>query len=113
MRVRADVPLLHARAGVHMGKVLLEIGGSQERLNRQGVHPAVRGPLQAAPGQDAAPADVEVANAPIQVSRHAGGFFAPFSVHAPPHGRLCFSLCTCSRAGDLLCSASLPCHIML
>ena len=61
------------RAGVHVGKVLLEIGGSKERLTRKGVHPAVRGPLAAAPGQEA-PADVEeVVDTPIQVGSHLRG----------------------------------------
>ena len=55
-------------AGVHVGKVLLEVGGSKERLaGSEGVHSAVRGPLVAAAAQSAAPADVEFVNAPIKV----------------------------------------------
>ena len=57
-----------ARAGVHVGKVLLEVGGPGERLAGDGTHPAVRGPLAAAAGHGAAPADVaEVPDAPIKV----------------------------------------------
>ena len=98
-----------AHAGVHMGKVLLEIGSSQERLSRNGVHPAVRGPLAAAPGQEAATPDVEIIPSPIQVSIsvHAQ---APVPLRALPQRSIVspFPFCVeLQGAGSLALSAAI------
>ena len=83
---------VRARTGVHVGKVLLEVGGSQERLAKTGVHPAVRGPPSAAPGQaEAAPADAEVVDTPIQVSGHASARPLPHAHRGSP-AHLCARL---------------------
>ena len=65
-----------AYAGVHVGKVLLEVCGPGERLAGGGVHPPVRGPLAGAAGHAAAaPEDgmEEVPDAPIKVSMMVQG----------------------------------------